>query len=244
MIKDIEDLKDIQIVCRKKEEIEDCFNMLEELGFEVRNNDDQYQVIFYREYSDMFENDARLQCGVVTYYYNKNFIKNLQKLIKEKKEKEKEKKEKEKLPDFEVAKDGRIIKINNWDSDKYVHILTRWIDTMSTFNRLDEEAVKYYVSTGQLFFSEKAREEAIFKMEIETKLKNIAERLNAGKNIDWNDMNQEKFGLYYNFEEEELYLLVVYYRKSQGVIYCLDQKFLEVVKQEIGEENLIKYFKE
>ena len=35
-----------------------------------------------------------------------------------------------------------------------------------------------------------------------------------------------------------------YYIRNQGTIYCLDKNFLEVAKQEIGKDNLIKYFKD
>lgn len=34
----IEKLKNIQIVCKNKKDVEDCLNNLEELGFEVKNN--------------------------------------------------------------------------------------------------------------------------------------------------------------------------------------------------------------
>ena len=35
MIKNIEDLKKVQIVCRKIDQVEDCYNHLEQLGFKV-----------------------------------------------------------------------------------------------------------------------------------------------------------------------------------------------------------------
>ena len=237
MIKNIKDLKKIQIVCRRKEEIEDCFNMLEELGFEVRNNDNQYQVIFYREHSDMFENDVRLQCGVVTYFYNKDFIKNLQKLIKEKEKQEK-------VKDFEVAEDGRIIKVNNWMSEKQIFLLFIRDKAAGTINRFSQDCLIKYVNLGFVYATEQARDKAIFKLEIETKLKNIAERLNEGRKIDWEDGVQEKFHIYYNYDKKILEWYIRFFNNVQGAIFCLDQNFLDVAKQEIGEQNLIKYFKD
>ena len=35
MIKNIEDLKKVQIVCKKIDQVEDCYNHLEQLGFKV-----------------------------------------------------------------------------------------------------------------------------------------------------------------------------------------------------------------
>lgn len=245
MIKNIKDLKKCQIVCRNKQDVENCLNMLEELGFEVRNNDNQYQVIFYSEHSNLFENDVRLECGVDTYFYNKNFIKTLQKIIKEKEEREKEE-------DFEVAEDGRIIKVNNWDSDKYLYFLSRWDNTRVNFTTLNRQDIEYYVNIGLVFASKEARDRALFKLEIETKLKNLAERLNKKIfHVDSNlfENNVIKYNLsieYINSFEKILHCYGCGNNtiQDQGVIYCLDKNFLEVAKKEIGEEKLIKYFKE
>lgn len=237
-IKNIEDLKNIQIVCKSEKDIENCLNMLEELGFEVRNNDNQYKVIFYREYSDMFENDVRLGCGVDTYFYNKKFIKNLQKL------------KKDKLKDIEITEDKRITKINNYKSKEKVFIACDWDNRkqVSTSNEVEDftpEFLDYSLKYGLVYATEEARDRALFKLEIETKLKNLAERLNNGKKINWEDKRQPKFNINYDFiDYKKMYCNVNRHYKSQGTIYCLDENFLEVAKKEIGEDNLIKYFKE
>ena len=237
MIKNIEDLKKCQIVCRNDKDIEDCLNMLEELDFEVRNNDNQYQVIFYRQYGDFFENDDRLECGVDTYFYNRKFIKILQKFKKEK--------EKEQQTDFEVASDGRILKINNKGSKKCLYFIGAWDYGTINFDYFEKEGFEYYIKLGLSYSTEEARDRAQFKMEIETKLKNIAERLNNGVKIDWNNERQPKFNINYDFiDHKKMYCNVNHHYKSQGAIYCLDENFLNVAKQEIGEEKLIKYFTE
>lgn len=84
----------------------------------------------------------------------------------------------------------------------------------------------------------------MFKLEIKTKLENIAERLNAGRKIDWENKEQNKYEICYDYIRKKIECRTLCYCKDQGVIYCLDKNFLEVAKQEIGEENLIKYFKE
>lgn len=243
MIKNIDDLKKCQIVCRNDKDIEDCLNMLEELGFEVRNNDSQYQVIFYRQYGNLFENDVRLECGVDTYFYNKKFIKTLQKFIKQK-----EGKEKEKQADFEVAEDGRIIKINNYKSREKVFIACEWDyrgrTSWDTIEDFKPEFLDYLLKYGLAFSTKEARDKAMFKLEIETKLKNIAERLNNSRKIDWKDKDQNKYEIYYDYMRKKIECRSFCYCKDQGIIYCLDKNFLNVAKKEISEENLIKYFKE
>lgn len=252
MIKNINDLKNIQIVCRNKQDIENCLNMLEELGFEVRNNDNQYKVIFYREYSDMFENDIRLECKKDTYFFNKKFIKILKKLINEKKEK------KEKVEDIEVASDGRVMEINNYKCKECLSFLAidfnneNIDDPVGNANETlycnyDSEEMGFYrlLKYGLLFKNDEALDRHLFKLEIETKLKNIAERLNNGRKIDWEDKRQSKFSISYDFiDYKKIYCSLSCHYKSQGTIYCLDKHFLDVAKKEIGEENLIKYFKE
>lgn len=254
-IKNIEYLKKIQIVCRNDKDIEDCLNMLEELGFEVRNNDNQYQVIFYRQYGDLFENDVRLECGVDTYFFNKKLIKTLQEFIREKEEKKekKEKEEKKKIEDFEFAKDRRIIKINNKQSEKKIFVVydgaynydyEYYKENATKIADMAQNYLDFIVKYGMAYETKEARDRAVFKIEIETKLKNIAERLNKGQKIDWEDKKQYKFHIYYDYRDKILKYFVRDISRVQGAIYCLDENFLNVAKQEIGEDNLIKYFGE
>ena len=235
----IEKLKNIQIVCKNQKDVEDCLNNLEELGFEVKNNNENYKVIFYNECSNLFENDIRLLYAVDVYFYNKDFIKTLQKLIKEKKE----------VKDVELAKDERITKINNYESKEKIFIACDWYNRkqVSTLNEVEDftpEFLDYSLKYGFVYATEEARDRAMFKLEIETKLKNIAERLNAGRKIDWKNGEQKKFFIYYICDDEILDYDFHLTFKVQGTIYCLDENFLEVTKLEIGEEDLIKYFKE
>ena len=79
---------------------------------------------------------------------------------------------------------------------------------------------------------------------IKCALEDIAERLNAGKSIDWSDITQSKYYLIYKHYEEELYIDTINYkRQAQGVIYCLSENFLEEAIEEIGEQELINYIK-
>ena len=238
MIKNIEELKNIQIVCKNQEQVKNCLNYLEQLGFDIDDFSayyyDGYNIIFWEERDERFIISNKLKENLKIEFYNKKFIKTLQKFIKEKREK------KEKVKDFEALEDGRITKINNWKSEKIIYCFKADCPVNKANQDNTEEAIKY----GLVFATAEARDKAMFKSKIETKLKNIAERLNAGRKIDWKDLNQDKFCIYYGYEEEKLCLFNVYRRKNQGAIYCLDKNFLEVAKQEIGEDNLIKYFKE
>ena len=346
MIKNIEDLKNIQIVCRNQEQVKNCFNYLKQLGFDVEDFTEYHDgcnIIFWGYSSKKFIISNMLNRKLSIDFYNKELVKTLQKLIK-KQEKGKEQEAKtiveylrskpikvridnrqdydnminyleeqgivwnsggklsetveydnkiikfltfwcnifgknelrtglmwsmglnkirknisvkelfkkfnieyKESPDFEVAEDGRIIKINNWMSEKQIFLIFIIDKIAGAINRFSQDFLIKYVNLGLVYATKEARDKAIFKLEIETKLKNIAERLNAGRKIDWEDEDQNKFIIFYNYRSKILGLLDlygVYHWKYQGAIFCLDQNFLDVAKQEIGEENLIKYFED
>lgn len=78
---------------------------------------------------------------------------------------------------------------------------------------------------------------------IKCTLEDIAERLNAGKSIDWSDHTQDKYFLIYTHYEEKLYTNAANGTQVQGIIYCLSENFLEEAIKEIGEQKLINYIK-
>ena len=346
MIKNIEKLKNIQIVCRNQEQVKNCLNYLEQLGFDVEDFTkyyDGWNIVYWEKNHFIFS--AVLNRILSIDFYNKELVKTLQKFIKEKgKGKEQEAKtiveylrskpidvridnrqdydnminyleeqgivwnsgdklseaveydnkmikfltfwckiyEKDKLrtglmwsmelnkirenisvkelfkkfnikykelPDFEVAEDGRIIKINNYSSEQVIYVACDYNHIKEGYEifNLNPTFLDFALKYGLAYATEQARDIALFKLEIETKLKNIAERLNAGRKIDWEDEDQSKFIIFYNYRSKILGLLDlygVYHWKYQGAIFCLDKNFLDVAKQEIGEENLIKYFED
>ena len=245
-IKNIEYLKNIQIVCRNQEQVKNCLNYLEQLGFDVEDFTGNYEggnIVYWEKYHFIYS--AILDSSLTIEFYNKKFIKTLQKFIKEKEEKEE--KEEVKTKDYEVAEDGRIIKINNYEVNEEIFFNDWNLRGRSgiEINKITVTFADYALKYGLAYATEEARDRAMFKLEIETKLKNIAEKLNAGRKIDWEDKRQPKFNINYDFiDYKKMYCNVNRHYKSQGTIYCLDENFLEVAKQEIGEENLIKYFEE
>ena len=81
------------------------------------------------------------------------------------------------------------------------------------------------------------------KILVRRMLEDIAIRLNKGKKMDWGRLSQSKYFIYLNNEEDELSYNNSRLYKFQGVVYCLDTRFLDVAIQEIGEERLKKYLR-
>ena len=94
-------------------------------------------------------------------------------------------------------------------------------------------------------------EQELEKILIRRQLENIARRLNKGRKIDWNNdrkidwynQEQDKYFIRFSYWDDRIQLETCWKHKLQGVIYCLDKKFLDVALKEIGEERLREYLK-
>lgn len=98
-------------------------------------------------------------------------------------------------------------------------------------------------SIGNYFETEEQAKNYKEKLLIEQELKDIAMELNKGEKIDWENDNQYKYYLYYNFSNNEISYRAYMVIKLQGIIYCLDENFKDVVIERIGEERLTRYLK-
>lgn len=60
------------------------------------------------------------------------------------------------------------------------------------------------------------------------------------KKIDWNNVEQFKYCIYFDFYEKKIRQVSSY--KSLGQVYCLDPDFKEKALEKIGEDKLVKLF--
>lgn len=74
-------------------------------------------------------------------------------------------------------------------------------------------------------------------------LQDLADELNKVKPIDWRDSSQTKYSINLDFVNKELGLSYSYRLKGLN-IYSTDEEFFKKAKERIGEERLIKLFKE
>lgn len=98
-------------------------------------------------------------------------------------------------------------------------------------------------NTGNCFQTE--QEAVDFKKNILTKqqLKDLALELNNGVEIDWANETQKKYCLVYLHNKNKLDYTPNEVWQELGHIYSLDYKFLEIAKERIGEEKIIKFIK-
>ena len=98
--------------------------------------------------------------------------------------------------------------------------------------------------TGNYFFTQDGAKKHLDRIKTYYQLKNLAEELNT-EEIDWNNSNQDKYSIYMdNSEPKKLRQTSLRCSQCIGDICCTNKNFLNIAKQEIGEENLINLFKE
>lgn len=105
----------------------------------------------------------------------------------------------------------------------------------------DEFDINRY-AMGNYFQTGEEAMNTVRKIGIYTQLKDLALRLNEGEEIDWENVDQVKYFIYCDIENNELKLDCRTISKNIGNIYCLNNRFLEIALQEIGEEKLKKLF--
>lgn len=96
--------------------------------------------------------------------------------------------------------------------------------------------------TGNYFRTEEEAKKMVEKIKIYTQLKDLALRLNKGEKIDWDNSTSAKWSIGLSNSNNALQCCYAYKGQDVGQIYCLDPDFLNIAKQEIGEDNLKKLF--
>lgn len=96
---------------------------------------------------------------------------------------------------------------------------------------------------GNYFKSKEEAEQYLKNLITKQKLKDLALKLNNGKEIDWSDMEQTKFFIVLNCTKDYLEQNHTYRICDAGQVYCLDRGFLTTAIMEIGKDNLINLIK-
>lgn len=98
--------------------------------------------------------------------------------------------------------------------------------------------------THNYFKTEEEAQRHLDNIKTYYELKDLAEELNNGEKIDWDNCGQPKYLIFYNNGNKKIDTDNVWSSQDIGQIYCLDEHFLEKAIEKIGEEKLINFFKE
>lgn len=114
------------------------------------------------------------------------------------------------------------------------------IDFIDERNCIDDD---YRYKTRNYFKTKQEAQELLEKINTYWELADLAEELNEGKEINWENEGQYKYYIDIDKTIDSLTLNSGVIWKHLGQIYCLNEDFLEVAKARIGKERLIKLFK-
>ena len=106
-----------------------------------------------------------------------------------------------------------------------------------------DEVDDYRYKTRNYFKTEEEAQAYLDNLNTYYELMDLAEKLNNGEKIDWNNIHQEKRYIIYDFFEKELGQYLTHDLINLGQIYCLDKDFLNKAIKIIGKEKLEKLFK-
>ena len=123
----------------------------------------------------------------------------------------------------------------DWDKKYYYIYSDGYINSDYCGN--DGTDINRYV-IGNMFKTEEEAQKTIKKIKIYTRLKELALSLNEGEEVDWNDDAQPKWCIKRTIDDDRLYCVSTYVVKDVGQIYCLNENFLNVAVEKIGEETL------
>lgn len=136
--------------------------------------------------------------------------------------------------------------VKRWRAEKNGHyFIVDSLGDISISEELYDITDGYRYNAGQYFKTQQQAENYREKILIYQELKDLALELNNGEKIDWEKYNnQAKYYIYFNGDDECLEENDAHFFKDIGQIYCLNENFLDIAKQRIGEERLKKLFEE
>lgn len=123
--------------------------------------------------------------------------------------------------------------------DKYFYLSGRGFVQSSAWTKHEYDFQRF--NLGNCFKTEQEAEEYKENLLTKQQLKDLALELNNGVEIDWKNDRQLKHYLYI---DHDINLLTTEYAVAaqENIVYCLNNQFLEIAKERIGEEKLIKLF--
>lgn len=108
----------------------------------------------------------------------------------------------------------------------------------------NDEIDNFRYKTRNYFKTEEEAEKYLANVITYYDLIDLANELNNGEEIDWENGNQPKYFIHCDTRNNELVQFAYYSLKFIGTIYCLDINFLNIALERIGEKRLKELFEE
>ena len=109
-----------------------------------------------------------------------------------------------------------------------------------------DELVRWVNSQYQFLLSDRSTTKKLSDaIELDTQKENFQQLMveikNGDEKINWHDINQNKYCIYYDCCSDDLELDNTWTCPSLGVVYCLSKDFVQIATKEIGARELADY---
>lgn len=145
-----------------------------------------------------------------------------------------------------LAEDWEVVeepKIKDWEpkkGDKYYYIYHTGFIFYYGYN--EDNMDKAIISMGNYFKTEEEAQHMVEKLKVIRELQKFAHENNE-KEIDWKNFNQCKYKIFYDAEDEEIYVDYSIYCKSEPFnIYFTSHEIAKRAIKTIGEDRIKKYY--
>ena len=126
--------------------------------------------------------------------------------------------------------------------EKYYTISTS--GTVITSREENDEIDSFRYKIRNYFKTEEEAQRYLDNINTYYELMDLANELNNGEEIDWNNEKQIKYYIYFHKKEDILYRARAACAMDLGQIYCLNAEFLAEALKRIGKERLKKLSEE
>ena len=115
---------------------------------------------------------------------------------------------------------------------------------ISTDQWVDDGIYNYRYYTGNCFRTEYEAKQHLKNIKTGIELRRLAEKLNKGEKVDWNNKYQDKNYLVFDYYDEKIKEAWSNVLKRSRTIYCLSEGFKDEAIKQIGKERLKNYLVE
>lgn len=115
---------------------------------------------------------------------------------------------------------------------------------ISDYKWTDTDIDNYMFYNENCFKTKAEAKQCLENIKIGVEIRKIAEKLNKGEKINWSDNNQNKYFLFYDYENKEIKINCNQIYKVGRTIYCLSESLKSEAIRQIGEEKVANYLKE
>lgn len=144
---------------------------------------------------------------------------------------------------YQKALDIEEPKSKDWEPKKGdIYYFINSFGQVDNYNNQEDSNDKKIINFGNYFKTEEDAKHMVEKLKVIRELQKFAYENNGGE-IDWKAFSQYKYKIFYDVEDNDLYVdYSVYYKSEPFNIYFISFKIAKKAIDTIGEDRIKKYY--